>query len=142
MEFTKQLMKDKSDLIKEKPTLESLLSFQCELTQNMEVTSIDFNKQNPDLFIAGYRNSKRCQNVISASKAKISESVSEKETTADKKGLICFWTVKNSEYPEKYIRTKSGVTAVKFCKMNPYLFGVGMVDGTIAIYDMRKNSET
>lgn len=113
----------------------------------MEVTSLDFNKQNPDLLIVGYRMSKKDSSLHlynSKSRSTLAGRTSTQtgqESNAKVEGLICFWTVKNSEFPERVIKTHSGVTAIKFCKMNPYLFGVGMVDGTIAIYDMRRDSD-
>lgn len=66
------------------------------------------------------------------------ESGSEGKSDSSKGGLICFWTVKNANFPERMIRTHAGVTALRFCNMNPYLLGVGLEDGTVAIYDLRK----
>lgn len=102
-----------------KKTLEPLLTFECALTGGMRVTALDFNHQNPDLLLVGYR-----------PKAPIRD---------DAKGLICFWTVKNSEFPERVIETDSGVTTVKFSRRSPSIFGVGLVDGTVAIYDMDRS---
>lgn len=55
-------------------------------------------------------------------------------------GLIAFWTIKNPSYPEKYIKTSSGVTALEFSKKKPWLLGVGHKNGTVAIYDLRKET--
>ena len=55
-----------------------------------------------------------------------------------KQGMICFWTVKNPNFPERIIRTHAGVSSLRFCNLNPYLLGVGLEDGTVAIYDLRK----
>ena len=104
---------------KTKSTLEPLLSFECALTADFQVTALDFNHQNPDLLLVGYR--------------------PRSGIRTDKKGLICFWTVKNSEFPERVIETNSGVTTVKFSPRNPNIFGVGLVDGTVAIYDMKRS---
>ena len=87
----------------------------------MQVTALDFNHQNSDLLLVGYR--------------------SREGDKRNKKGMICFWTVKNSEYPERVMHTSTGVTAVKFSRNNPHIFGVGMVDGTVAIYDMKRSQE-
>jgi WD40 repeat protein len=102
---------------KTKSTLEPLLSFNCQLTDNMQVTALDFNHRNPDLLLVGYRPRNSLKN--------------------DKRGMICFWTVKNSEFPERVIYTSSGVTAVKFSRSNPFIYGVGLMDGTVAIYNMK-----
>jgi WD40 repeat protein len=106
---------------KTKSTLEPLLSFHCPLTENMEVTSLDFNHSNLDLLLVGYR--------------------PRASLKSDKKGMICFWTVKNSEFPERVIHTSSGVTAVKFSRNNPFIYGVGFMDGTVAIYNMKQNQD-
>ena len=86
----------------------------------MQVTSLDFNRQNADLLLVGYR---------------------PRNNARGKKGMICFWTVKNSEFPERVLHTSAGVTAVKFSKTNPSIFGVGMIDGTVAIYDIKRNQD-
>ena len=87
----------------------------------MQVTSLDFNHQNPDLLLIGYKSKYGSKKI--------------------KKGMICFWTIKNSEFPERVLYTKSGVTTVKFSKNNPFIFGIGMIDGTVAIYDMKRNQD-
>lgn len=89
--------------------------FQCDLTQNLEVSSIDYNRTNDDLVVVGYSGSSY--------------------------GLIAFWTIKNPSYPEKFIRTNSAVTSIEFSKVKPWLLGVGHKDGTVAIYDLRKESD-
>lgn len=120
LEFEKKLEPAESASSKQtKSTLEPLLAFECALTGNMQVTAMDFNPQNPDLLLVGYR--------------------PRAATRTDKSGLICFWTVKNSEFPERVIETGSGVTAVKFSRSNASIFGVGLVDGTVAIYDMKRS---
>lgn len=87
----------------------------------MQVTALDFNHKNPDLLIVGYR--------------------SKRSSKQDQKGMICFWTAKNSEHPERVMTTATGVTAVKFSRSNPSIFGVGLLDGTVAIYDMKRSLE-
>lgn len=122
LEFGEQLDAQKTNTTKKtKSTLEPLLSFHCQLTNHMQVTSLDFNHQNPDLLLVGYRP----HNV----------------QKSEKKGMICFWTVKNSEFPERVIYTSSGVTAVKFSKSNPFIYGVGLMDGTVAIYNMKHSGD-
>lgn len=122
MEFGKQQnVSDSNAQKKSKLTLEPLLSFNCSLTTDMQVTSLDFNPQNADLLLVGYR--------------------PRHTAKRGKKGMICFWTVKNSEFPERVLHTSAGVTAVKFSKSNPSIFGVGMIDGTVAIYDMKRNQD-
>jgi hypothetical protein len=62
------------------------------------------------------------------------------EYTEQKAGLVCCWSLKNPEYPERVFRTEKGVTALDFSHRNPNLLAVGMYDGMIAFYNVR-NSE-
>ena len=54
---------------------------------------------------------------------------------------LFFPQVRNSEYPERSIRTRSGVTSLDFSERHPNLLAVGMYDGTIAIYDIARKAE-
>jgi len=54
-------------------------------------------------------------------------------------GLILFWSLKNPDSPDKAIRTPSGVTAVAFSVQHPNLLAAGLYDGTVCIFDVRKN---
>lgn len=49
--------------------------------------------------------------------------------------------VRSPEYPERSIRTGSGVTSLDFSQIHPTLLAVGMYDGTIAIYDTARETE-
>ncbi|NXA75616.1 WDR78 protein, partial [Thryothorus ludovicianus] len=102
------------------PSLEQLWAYKCDLTSGHSVSSMAWNKENPDLLAVGYR-----------------ESVSQDQ----KKGLACCWSLKNPMWPERIFRCEHGVTAVDFSLGSPSLLAVGMVSGAVAIYDVRSRED-
>ncbi|NXM61673.1 WDR78 protein, partial [Illadopsis cleaveri] len=102
------------------PSLELLWSYRCDLTSGHSVSSMAWNKVNPDLLAVGYR-----------------EFVSQDQ----KKGLACCWSLKNPMWPERIFHCEHGVTAVDFSLASPYLLAVGMANGCVSIYDVRSRSD-
>ncbi|NWH40826.1 WDR78 protein, partial [Chloropsis hardwickii] len=102
------------------PRLEQLWAYRCDLTRGHSVSSMAWNKANPDLLAVGYR-----------------ESVSQDQ----KKGLACCWSLKNPMWPERVFCCEHGVTAVDFSLGSPHLLAVGMADGRVAIYDVRSRQD-
>ncbi|RMC08795.1 hypothetical protein DUI87_15046 [Hirundo rustica rustica] len=100
--------------------LEQLWSYRCDLTSGHSVSSMAWNKVNPDLLAVGYR-----------------EFVSQDQ----KKGLACCWSLKNPMWPERVFRCEHGVTAVDFSLARPNLLAVGMANGCVAIYDVGSRSD-
>ncbi|NWW39390.1 WDR78 protein, partial [Panurus biarmicus] len=98
------------------PSLEQLWSYSCDLTSGHTVSSMAWNKVNPDLLAVGY-----------------GEFVSRDQ----KKGLACCWSLKNPMWPERVFRCEHGVTAVDFSLASPNLLAVGTASGRVAIYDVR-----
>ena len=89
-----------------------------EKTAGRNVSCLEWNPGNPDLLAAGY-----------------GEFDFAKQSS---EGLIGFWSLKNPDSADKMIRTACGVTAIAFSHSHPNLLGVGLYDGTVAIYDVRK----
>ncbi|NWY72126.1 WDR78 protein, partial [Erithacus rubecula] len=102
------------------PSLEQLWSYRCDLTSGHSVSSMAWNKVNPDLIAVGYR-----------------EFVSQDQ----KKGLACCWSLKNPMWPERVFRCQHGVTAVDFSRSSPSLLAVGMASGCVAVYDVRSRAD-
>ncbi|XP_035771197.1 WD repeat-containing protein 78-like isoform X1 [Neolamprologus brichardi] len=95
------------------PTLELLWAFTCERTRGYWITSMAWNRHNPDILAVGYADfDSRCL----------------------KPGLICCWTIKNIMWPERVFDCHSSVTSLDF-SANDQL-AVGMYDGTVAIYNI------
>ncbi|NXQ19270.1 WDR78 protein, partial [Peucedramus taeniatus] len=102
------------------PRLELLWSYRCDLTRGHSVSSMAWNRVNPDLLAVGYR-----------------EFVSQNQ----KKGLACCWSLKNPMWPERIFRCEHGVTAVDFSLANPNLLAVGTAGGRVAVYDVRSRED-
>ncbi|XP_044050038.1 dynein axonemal intermediate chain 4-like isoform X2 [Siniperca chuatsi] len=101
------------------PTLERLWDFSCELTRRCSITSMAWNKENPDLLAVGY---------------------SDYDSRNQKPGLICCWSLKNPTWPELYFHCHSCVTSLDFSANNPGQLAVGLYDGTIAIYNVQSRN--
>ncbi|NXE99569.1 WDR78 protein, partial [Menura novaehollandiae] len=113
----------KPSMMSEKPaalSLEQLWSYRCDLTHDHCVSSMAWNKVNPDLLAVGYR-----------------DLVSKDQ----KKGLACCWSLKNPMWPERIFRCEHGVTALDFSLARPNLLAVGMANGCVAIYDVRSRKD-
>ncbi|XP_075934556.1 dynein axonemal intermediate chain 4 [Anarhichas minor] len=98
------------------PAVERLWAFSCELSRGRRVSSMAWNKKNPDLLGVGY-----------------GQSGSSKQ----KPGLVCCWSLKNTTWPERAIQCDSAVTSLDFSSNNPSQLAVGMQDGSIAIYNVK-----
>ncbi|KAM5268958.1 dynein axonemal intermediate chain 4 isoform 3-T3 [Hipposideros larvatus] len=99
--------------------LERLWSFSCDLTKGLNVSSLAWNKINPDLLAVGYGH------------------FGFKE---QRKGLACCWSIKNPMWPERIYQSPYGVTAVDFSIGTPNLLAVGYHNGTIAVYNVQSTS--
>ncbi|CEM01530.1 unnamed protein product [Vitrella brassicaformis CCMP3155] len=102
------------------PRLEDLFCFECpNLTKDMSVTCAEWNVANQDLLAVGYGE-------MSA------------VPTEGLDGLVLFWSLKNPTYPERVLKTKTGVTGLHFSSVHPNLVAAGTHDGTVAIWDLRR----
>ncbi|XP_039989507.1 dynein intermediate chain 4, axonemal-like [Xiphias gladius] len=98
------------------PALERLWAFSCELTRGRNITSMVWNKKNPDLLAVGY---------------------GDLDPRYQKPGLICCWSLKNPLWPERVFHCHSCVTSLDFSANNPGQLAVGMYDGTVALYNVQ-----
>ncbi|XP_050163406.1 dynein axonemal intermediate chain 4 isoform X2 [Myiozetetes cayanensis] len=102
------------------PRLEQLWSYMCDLTSGHSVSSMAWNKVNPDLLAIGYR---------------------ESDSKDQKKGFACCWSLKNPMWPERIFQCDHGVTAVDFSLASPNLLAVGTSSGSVAVYDVRSRND-
>ncbi|GAA33263.2 WD repeat-containing protein 78 [Clonorchis sinensis] len=103
------------------PDTSLLWRYQCSLTKGRNVTDMAWNKENPNILAVGY---------------------GKFEFENQKKGLVCCWSLKFIEYPERFYETPSAVTAVGWSKIHSNLLAVGMFSGVIYVFDVRKNDPT
>ena len=53
-------------------------------------------------------------------------------------GLVLFWSLRNPEHPEKVLRTSHPVVSLDFSKLTPMLLAVGLTNGDVNIYDVKR----
>uniref|UniRef100_A0A673BD44 Dynein axonemal intermediate chain 4 n=1 Tax=Sphaeramia orbicularis TaxID=375764 RepID=A0A673BD44_9TELE len=117
-----EAVEQKTEGSENSPALEYLWTFSCELSRGRSVSSMTWNKKNPDLLAVGYGDS---------------------ESSDQKPGLVCCWSLKNPTWPERFFHCDSAVTTLDFSTNNPSHLAVGMHNGTIAIYNVQsQNNQT
>eukprot|EP01006_Ploeotia_vitrea_P028956 TRINITY_DN61585_c0_g1_i1.p1 TRINITY_DN61585_c0_g1~~TRINITY_DN61585_c0_g1_i1.p1 ORF type:complete len:854 (+),score=67.85 TRINITY_DN61585_c0_g1_i1:36-2597(+) len=110
---------------REEGLMQVLWQYGCATTKEKNVSCLSWNKHNHDILAAGYGDYG-----ITAS-------------TLNQQGFVCCWSIKNPVYPERTIRIdNAGVSAVDFSHVHPSLLAVGHTDGTLALFDIRKQSNT
>eukprot|EP00043_Microstomoeca_roanoka_P008536 m.82190 g.82190 ORF g.82190 m.82190 type:complete len:795 (-) comp14285_c0_seq1:129-2513(-) len=109
-----------AQLTNDKAPLRRAWTYACEETADAVVTSCAWNKSNPDVLAVGY-------------------SFSETPSLGEG-GLICCWSLKQPQYPQRIYKTLSAVLSLDFSNEHPQMLAVGMVCGTIAIYDVQDES--
>lgn len=87
----------------EEKKLEKLWSFKCPLTRGRTISCMAWNRVNKDLLAVSY---------------------GQFDFTNQKDGMVCFWSLKNPEYPERILRMACGVTALDFSLAHPNLLAV------------------
>uniref|UniRef100_A0A3B4X4W7 Dynein axonemal intermediate chain 4 n=1 Tax=Seriola lalandi dorsalis TaxID=1841481 RepID=A0A3B4X4W7_SERLL len=103
------------------PTLERLWSFSCELSRGRSVSSMAWNRKNPDLLAVGY---------------------GESDSTDQRPGLVCCWSFKNpTQWPERVLLCDSAVTSLDFSAKSPGQLAVGLHDGTVNIYNVQSQDD-
>ncbi|XP_018654442.1 putative axonemal dynein intermediate chain inner arm i1 [Schistosoma mansoni] len=100
------------------PHVIPLWRFQCSMTKGHNISDMAWNKQNPNILAIGY---------------------GQFEYDNQQKGLVCCWSLKLIEYPERYYTTPSSVTAIGWSNIHANLLAVGMFNGVVFVYDVRKN---
>ncbi len=59
----------------------------------------------------------------------------------DSTGTVCCFSLKNSKHPEYQFHTSHGVTSLDFHPKHASLICIGMYNGSVAVYDVRKGNE-
>jgi WD40 repeat protein len=113
--------KEEDEMKEGQVALKPLFTFECDIVEGRQVSCIDINSANPDLVAVGY--GEYDINCI--------------DDTKLKQGLLCFWTLKNPNFPEKMIVHDSSITCCQFSKKSPHLIAIGDSSGNIAIYNVR-----
>lgn len=105
--------------------------YSSSLVDGRSVTAMAWNAVNTDLLAVAYG---KLDNYVETSKP--GEAVDEVQAG----GLVLFWSIRNPEYPEKILRTPFPVTSLDFSKLNPTVLGVGLINGDVNIYDIKRET--
>lgn len=100
-------------------SLEKLWTYSSSLSKDRNVSCMCWNKKNQDILAAGY---------------------GKFEYNEEQSGLVCCWSLKNPEFPERYFKTEAGVTALAFSQKHANLLAVGLFNGNILVFDVRNNN--
>ncbi|GIY43864.1 dynein intermediate chain 1, axonemal [Caerostris darwini] len=113
-----------SDEFKDKGlgSLLALWKFSHQPMKGMPVTGLSWNSFYPDMFAVAFG--------------------TYDLTKRHQQGCVCVFSLKCPSYPEKVIPCKSGVYCVEFNRERSYLLAVGFADGTVAVYDLRRNTHS
>lgn len=99
--------------------IKKLFTFSTALIKDLSVTCMAWNSSSTDLLAVGY--------------GKTSDS-----KHANENGIVLFWSLRNPDYPEKILTTGAYVTCLEFSKQHPMLLAVGLVNGDVNIYDVKR----
>jgi len=119
---TKTTMTSEDEKIESK--LKLFWKFECEETSSREVICECWNPRNKDLLAVGYG---ACRS---------------DESKEKKNGLVCFWTLKNPEFPARVLSFDEEVTTISFSKKRPYLLAVGLSNGSVLVFDIRSETDS
>ncbi|NXI06819.1 DNAI1 protein, partial [Irena cyanogastra] len=103
----------------QKGTLLPLWKFQYEKTKKLAVTALSWNPKYKDLFAVGY---------------------GSYDFMKQGHGMLLLYTLKNPSFPEYSFSSESGVMCLDFHSDHPYLLAVGLYDGNVAVYNLKKAS--
>lgn len=103
------------------PCVRGLWTYSCRFTDGRAVTAMAWNKHNPDILAVGY---------------------GSLEFGGAGTGLVCCWSIKNPEYPERLYHTTAPVTALDFALERPSFLAVGLQDGNLAVFDVIAATDT
>jgi hypothetical protein len=92
--------KDEEEVKDGTVSIKHLFTFECDIIENRLVTCIDINQVNMDLIVVGYGE----YDINCTDESKL------------KPGLLCFWTLKNPNFPEKFIVHEASITCCQFSK--------------------------
>ncbi|KAL0978206.1 hypothetical protein UPYG_G00167470 [Umbra pygmaea] len=98
-------------------TLLPLWKFQYDKAKRLSVTALCWNQIYQDLFAVG---------------------LGSYDFTKQGHGMLVFYSLKNSTYPEYIYPTTSGVLCLDIHQQLPYLIAVGFYDGCVAVYSLRE----
>nr|WAW84846.1 axonemal dynein intermediate chain 4 [Halisarca dujardinii] len=99
-----------------KPHLERLWTLSYHKTKDKQASCMAWNKQNPDIVAVGYGNL---------------------DFSGQEDGIVCCWSLKNPEHPERVYKATSPITSLSFSDTHANLLAAGHYDGNVSLYNLR-----
>ncbi|KAK5934349.1 hypothetical protein CgunFtcFv8_014754 [Champsocephalus gunnari] len=99
-------------------TLLPLWKFQYDKAKRLSVTALCWNKKYQDLFAVG---------------------MGSYDFSKQGRGMLVYYSLKNSAYPEFIYPTLSGVLCLDIHEQHSYLVAVGFYDGCVAVYNNKED---
>lgn len=99
------------------PSLDKLWTYTIPLCDGYDIVDMTWNPSYPDLLAVGY---------------------GQVDYASKKDGMIMFWSLKNPSYPLKILYLRVPVSALRFSKQTPYLLAVGTYEGSVELFDIRR----
>lgn len=109
-----------------------------ELIKDRAVTAMAWNRVSTDLLAVGYGRTTDTLLSINAVASMVGVSNGDALSDESHEGLVLFWSLRNPDYPEKILRTSHFVTALEFSKQHPMILAVGLSNGDVNIYDVKR----
>uniref|UniRef100_A0A8D3DGD7 Dynein axonemal intermediate chain 1 n=1 Tax=Scophthalmus maximus TaxID=52904 RepID=A0A8D3DGD7_SCOMX len=108
---------DSDEFRAQEGTLLPLWKFQYDQAKGLSVTALCWNKKYQDLFAVG---------------------MGSYDFNKQEHGLLVFYSLKNTAFPEYSYPTKSGILCIDIHEQHSYLVAVGFYDGCVAVYNLNK----
>eukprot|EP01041_Mallomonas_annulata_P001489 gene1489-2870_t len=116
--------------------LPKLFCYRAEsVVRGRPVTALAWNAANADLIAVGYG---RVDFSLDGGQKPAKGMAVDEELSG---GLVLFWSLRNPEHPEKVLRTAHPVTALDFSRRSPTLLALGLYNGDVDVYDVRRESD-
>jgi len=118
------------------PSLRRLFCYRAEsVVRGRPVTAMAWNAANADLLAVGYG---RVDFSLDGGQKPARGMAVDEELAG---GLVLFWSIRNPQHPEKVLRTSQPVTALDFSRRSPTLLALGLYNGDVDVYDVRREND-
>ncbi|XP_060892967.1 dynein intermediate chain 2, ciliary-like [Labrus mixtus] len=101
-------------------TILPLWEFHYDEIKKLSVTALCWNRKYPDLFSVG---------------------LGSYNFTKQGRGMLVFYSLKNSTFPEYIYPTSSSVLCLDIHEQRSYLVAVGFYDGCVAVYNLKREGQ-
>lgn len=112
---------------KKEPGLEPLWEFECSLTKRRTVNAMCWGHGRASTT----RHDHVAKDLLAVGYGEVAEGTGD--------GLVLFWSLRNPQHPERVLKLPCGVTSLDFSTHHPYLIAVGLMDGSVSVFNIHKD---